>query len=71
MMYYGEMGFGLGGMMIFWILFIGLIVWLILQNQPKQSSNKTAREIVRERYAKGEINKKEFEEMKKELGSEK
>ena len=65
-------GFGWGGMMIFWILFIGLVIWLIWQNQSKSLSvNKTATQILRERYAKGEIGKKEFEEIKNKLQGEK
>jgi len=73
MFYYGHMsGFGWGGMMIFWILFIGLVIWLIWQNQSKSLSvNKTATQILRERYAKGEIGKKEFEEIKNKLQGEK
>ena len=69
MIYLGHMsGFGWGGMMIFWILFIGFIVWLIWQNQPKQNNlDKTALQIAKERYAKGEIRKKEFEEIKENL----
>ncbi len=70
MYYYGHMtGLGWGGMMIFWILFIGIVIWLIWQNQP--NPNKTATQIARERYAIGEISKKEFEEIKEELKGEK
>lgn len=57
-------------MFLFWVLFIvGLVVgirWLLGKgNEPKQDS---AIEILRQRYARGEINKEEFEAKKKDLG---
>lgn len=63
-----------GGMWVNWLLGIGLIVlviWIILQNMntknPRQNSEENALEILKKRYAKGEITKAEFEEMKKDL----
>ena len=64
-------GWGMMAMMfLFWILFIvGLVVgirWLLGKgNEQKQDS---AIEILRQRYARGEINKEEFEVKKKDLG---
>ena len=64
-------GWGMMAMMfLFWVLFVvGLIVgirWLIGKgNEQKQDS---AIEILRQRYARGEINKDEFEVKKKDLG---
>jgi putative membrane protein len=66
--YYGY-GFGYLGwilMVLFWVGIIWLIVWLINQGK-KGHSGKTADEILKERYAKGEISKKEFDEIKKEI----
>ena len=65
-------GWGLGMMAImflFWVLvIIGLIVgirWLV--GQRKVSRSDPALEILRQRYARGEINKEEFELKKKDL----
>jgi putative membrane protein len=69
---YGTMGYG--GIffgLIFWILIIVvaylLIKKLLEQNKNKGGEGKSALDIAKERYAKGEITKEEFEEMKKRL----
>ena len=66
-MWWGIWGIG---MLLFWALIIvGLIVgirWLIRGNK---STSDSALGILRERYARGEINKDEFEEKKKALSS--
>ncbi len=75
MMGYYDFGYGMGlfgwiMMVLFWGAVIWLIVWLVNQNRnpEKNYSNKTAYEILKERYAKGEISKKEYNEIKKEIG---
>jgi putative membrane protein len=64
---YGGMFFGL----IFWILIIVgaylLIKWLVEQNKTRGGEEKSALEIAKVRYAKGEITEEEFEELKKRL----
>jgi putative membrane protein len=60
------------GIVIFWIPVILLIYLSIrdLINRSKEvHEEKTALDIVKERYAKGEITKEEFEEIKKTLDS--
>jgi len=62
--YFGYMGlFGGFSMLIFWGAFIWFIVWLIKQNQHQEKERDTKTrpiDIAKERYAKGEITKKEF-----------
>jgi len=75
----GEWGMGwFGGifMVIFWVFIIVGVVFLIkwLVQSPKRHSSlgrtdtsSRALDILKERYARGEINKQEFEEKKKDL----
>ncbi len=69
---YGGTGWSLIGMILmiaFWVLVIAAIVifikWLI--DQSRGGRGKSALDIIKERYARGEISKKQFEEMKKDL----
>ena len=60
---------------IFGIVFLGLIIWAIVASV--RSSNKSngsdsskvdsALEVLKKRYAQGEINKEEYEEKKKDI----
>jgi putative membrane protein len=71
---WGMGWFGMIIMLVFWILVIiglvFLIKWLIQSTrgagQVPQSGSK-ALEILKERYARGEIDKAEFEEKKRDL----
>ena len=72
MMGFGGMGwFGMIFMMLFWILLIiGLVFvikWLIQTTSSKGPNNSKALNILKERYARGEIDRTEFETMKKDL----
>ena len=65
------MGFFGGGVMmiVFWALLIVFIVWVVREVSGKNShSNSNALDILKERYAKGEISKEEFESKKKDIG---
>ncbi|KKU79720.1 MAG: hypothetical protein UY04_C0003G0002 [Parcubacteria group bacterium GW2011_GWA2_47_7] len=76
---YGYMGgFGLIFMLIFWGLVILGIISLARSgfgggyacghSHSDGAHEKSPLDILKERYAKGEINKQEFEEKKKDLG---
>ena len=56
-------------MMLFWILMIAGLVFAVrwLMSQGKDSRGDSALEILRQRYARGEINKEEFEAKKRDL----
>jgi len=64
-------GWGGGLMMILWILVIAaLIFWIvraIQRNGNQQYQPESAIDILKKRYARGEISKEEFEERKKNL----
>ncbi len=73
MMYPGTSSFfwGIGllgflGMLLFWGLIIWLIYWLITQTTSKQKSARPE-DILKKRLAKGEITKKEYDELRKKL----
>lgn len=71
MMYgFGNYGAGMGGFgWIFMIIFWGAIIYIIVSFLKKNNSNEkeSAEEILKKRYAKGEISKEEFEQMKKQM----
>jgi putative membrane protein len=71
---WGMGWFGMIFMMIFWVLVIVgmvfLIKWLIQTTSMGKAAEQTgsrAVEILKERYARGEIDKVEFEAKKKDL----
>jgi putative membrane protein len=73
---YGGYGMGIFGglfMLLFWALIIvGLVLlvrWLWDHNRTAgaQGGSESSLEILKRRYAKGEINKEEFDRMKRDL----
>lgn len=69
---WGMTGLGGIGMLLIWVIVIVgivlLVKWLAGQ-QSMQSKGTSALDILKERYAKGEINKEEFEVKKKDIVS--
>ncbi len=76
MWWYGPyqpwMWVGMVLMIIFWIAVIWIIIWGIQrfashEHQHGAVSGSNALDIARERYARGEITKDQFEQIKKDL----
>jgi len=66
------MGFGFGSitMILFWalvILGIAYLVKMIAGGSKKEDKDKTAIDILKMRYTKGEISKEEFEKIRDDL----
>lgn len=66
------MGLGMGWWWLIGIIVFVVVTWLILKNvniknRPYFPGNKSAPDLLKERYARGEMDKEEFEEKKKGL----
>ncbi len=69
-MYEGHGFFGWGFMWIFWLLLILVIAWAVkagMSGGGPSNGRRSPMEILKERYAKGEIDHETFERMKKDL----
>jgi putative membrane protein len=72
MYYFGHMGMGYFGLfgwiwiILFWAAVIWFIVWLATRTRTPEAKGSHI-DILKERYARGEITKKQFEEMKEDL----
>jgi putative membrane protein len=71
-MMWGNQGFMGGFMWIFWIaIIVGiffLVKWIVMQSRPgEQKGEENPLAILKKRYARGEIDKEEFEQKKKDL----
>ncbi len=73
----GGMGVGMIGMTIFWVLIIVLLVVAIVAlvrgafgtGTPRERpQERSALDLLKERYARGEIEREEFEQKKRDLG---
>lgn len=58
-------GFGWIIQIIIFIAFFAIVWWLLRSNQMQKT--ESASEILKKRLASGEISKKEYEELKKEI----
>lgn len=70
MMGWGGFGFGWISMLLFWLIIVLVIVFILKYAGISKTANdsKSPLDILKERYAKGEIDKKEYEEKKRGLG---
>ncbi len=60
---------GMGMMVLFWIAIILLVVWVVRSLVPRErrSGHDQALEMLRQRYAKGEISAAEYEQARARL----
>lgn len=67
------MNFGYGGMFmgILWLVLIGVVIYLIIQGAKSKtgtgSTGESPIDILKKRYAKGEVTKEEYDKIKKDL----
>jgi len=71
--YSGGMGWGMSPItmlicILFWVFVIVFLVKLFKHHKMREDDEDSALKVLRVRYAKGEIDKKKFDEMKKDLG---
>ncbi len=73
-MYHNMFGGGMWFSWIFWIIIIVLIAWLVLNKVNRQQKNpdsgaskESPLDILKNKYARGEINKEEYLEKKKDV----
>lgn len=60
---------------VFWLVILVVIIWIVVtlvnrgnrQPPPSTESRETALDILKKRYASGELSKEEFEEKKRDL----
>lgn len=72
---FGGMGFGMAWWWILGIVLVAAIIWVVIRsagqrsNLDKTANHKPPLDILKERYARGEIEKAEFEQRKNDLQS--
>jgi putative membrane protein len=69
---FGEHGWGMGWGWIIGLAVIVLIIWLIVKitnqnDNQRQLGGKSAFDILKEKYAKGEISKEEYKEKRNDI----
>ena len=69
---WGWAWWGIAHMILWWILIIlGIVVlvrWLSRSASPHHEASETPLDILKKRYARGEIGKEEFEQKKRDIG---
>ena len=65
-------GWGMGWGWLIGLIVLIFLIWLIMRvvgpgRRPVGSGEKSAMDILKERYASGEIDKKEYEDKKRDL----
>ncbi len=72
---YPGMGFGLGLLWLIVIIVIAYLIYRLIREEkilaPNRSAARNAEDILAERYAKGEITREQYLQMKEDLKSSK
>ena len=68
----GMMGYGMGFGAIIMVLFWGAIIWLVISlinagTRKSEETPESALDILKKRYARGEITQEQYHEMEKNL----
>ena len=64
---YGMMGFGMGFGFLAMLLIGGVLVWLVVSLAGASGRGEDALAILKRRYASGEISKKQYDAMRKDV----
>lgn len=80
MMGFGYGGFGMVLMILFWVVIVLIAVWLVSRlfpqvtgftappsNGKRSEPAQSPMEILKQRYARGELNRAEYDEMRHKL----
>ena len=71
MMHWGEYGWGMGFgwvfMIVFWVFVIMGVIFLIRIISGSTKKEETALEILKKRYARGDLTKEEYDRMRDDL----
>lgn len=61
---------GMGVMVLFWGMLVALVIWAVLALFPRErrSPSDTARKLLDQRYAAGEISESEYQQALRTLG---
>jgi len=65
MPWYGWHGWWMGSMWLFWVVIIVALIWIVVRSASSarnlRETQRTPEEILRERFARGEIDTEEFQ----------
>ncbi len=81
MMGFGFGGFGMFMVILFWILLIAAAIWFVARLFPQIAghprsgtgtdlASPSPEEILKERYARGEISREQYDEMRRTIRSD-
>ncbi|MDE3077736.1 MAG: SHOCT domain-containing protein [Chloroflexota bacterium] len=66
---FGGMGLGMFWGVVVWVATIALLVWAVASFSRRRGEEETPLEVLRRRFARGEITEAEFEQARRRLAS--